>query len=90
MLIDHSGHRYTTIMGSDLERDGMFLELLVDGRSQAPPLVAFYSDVTGEFALETLEKTSIPFEVIDAFLQEARQCLPPASATPQMSATPTI
>jgi hypothetical protein len=90
MLIDHSGHRYTTIMGSDLERDGMFLELIVDGRSAAPVLIGFYSDVTGEFALETLESTAIPFEIIEAFIREARACLPVATARPPNVGNQTI
>ena len=69
-VIEHSGHRYHMIMGSDLERDGMFLELIVDGHSEAPPLEMFYSDVTGTFTLNTLQTASIPLEIIEHFIQE--------------------
>ena len=89
-VIEHSGHRYHMIMGSDLERDGMFLELVVDGHSEAPPLEMFYSDATGTFTLNTLQTASIPMEIIEHFIREAHRCLTPAQKDAPDVATPSI
>ena len=89
-VIEHSGHRYHLIMGSDVKRDGMFLELVVDGRSAAPPLEMFYSDATGSFTLNTLQTASIPLEIVEHFIREAQRCLPPAKKDAPDVAAPTI
>jgi len=78
------------VMGSDLKRDGMFLELLVDGRSVDPPLEMFYSDATGTFTLNTLQTASIPLEIVEHFIREAQRCLPPAKQDTPDVATPPI
>src|ERR1700720_5327 len=89
-VIEHSGHRYQMIMGSDVKRDGMFLELVGDGRSSAPPLEMFYSDATGNFTLNTLQTASIPLEIVEHFIREAHRCLPSAKQDVSDVATPTI
>ena len=89
-VIERSGHRYHMIMGSDLERDGMFLELVVDSRSEAPLLEMFYSDATGTFTLNSLQRASIPLEIVEHFILEAHRCLPPAQQGAPDVTTPTI
>lgn len=63
--------------GSDVLRDGMFLELSV---SQTSPLrqvaEVFYSDVTQEFFLTCYEE-NIPLEAVEKLILEARISLPP-------------
>ena len=90
MDTEHSGHRYYTTMGSDLERDGMFLELVVDGRSEAPVLEVFFSDATGTFALNTLETASVPLEIVQGLVREAHERLPPLREDAKGDAAPTI
>ncbi len=43
MLIEHQDRRFSVVRGSDVERDGMFLELAEAG-SSFPLIEAFYSD----------------------------------------------
>ena len=90
MDLEHSGHRYHTTMGSDLDRDGMFLELVVDDRSEAPVLEVFYSDVTGTFTVNTLEPASVPLELVEQLVREAHERLPPIRDDASNAATPTI
>ena len=90
MDLQHSGHSYSTIMGSDLDRDGMFLELVADERSEAPVLEVFYSDVTRTFTVNTLEIASVPLDVIEELVREAQRRLPAAPEEAPDAATPTI
>jgi hypothetical protein len=68
---------YETTMGSDLDRDGMFLELdevTVGGRETLAEW--FYSDVDG--SMEFTEYTGgIPDAVLEWFRAEAARRLPP-------------
>ena len=79
MDTEHLGHRYQTTCGSDVPRDGMFLELVVDGRTEAPVMEAFFIDTTGRLTVETLERTTIPLNVLREFVSEAERLLPPVS-----------
>jgi hypothetical protein len=60
-----------------VDRDGFYAELCSwsDG---IPTLVAeaFWSDSTGEFTVN-LEQSSVPFSVLEEFIAEARQRVPP-------------
>jgi hypothetical protein len=78
---EHSGHHYQTTRGSDVQRDGMFLELVVDGCTAAPVMEAFFSDATGTLRVELLERTSIPVEIVREFIGEAERLLPPVPQT---------
>ena len=69
---------YETIMGSDLERDGMYLELRNRSRPQELILSAFYSDADGSFVFER-QRDDVPPEVELWFRQEARRRLPPSA-----------
>lgn len=69
--------KYEMRRGSDVLRDGMYLELSV---SETFPLrqVAeiFFSDITHEFFLTCYEE-NIPLEVIEELISKARTSLPP-------------
>ncbi|WP_422927030.1 hypothetical protein [Singulisphaera sp. PoT] len=73
--MDHD-ERYETVMGSDVARDGMYLELW----DRKPPgklaLWAFYSDADGSFEFERY-LDDVPPEVEEWFHREARRRLPP-------------
>ena len=60
-------------MGSDLERDGMFLELSPVGQMAIAEV--FYSDITHQFAI-TLFKESVPTEAISWLIAQALERLP--------------
>ena len=69
---------YETVMGSDLARDGMFLELW-DLAVARLALWAFFSDVDGAFEF-TKYRNDVPASVESWFQQEARRRLPPINA----------
>jgi hypothetical protein len=68
--------RYRTVIGSDPQRDGMYLELW-ERKSDVVVLEAFYSDVDGSMEF-THYREDVPAEVQSWFEQEARRRLPPA------------
>ena len=70
------GERYETIMGSDVARDGMFLELW-DRPANELALWAFFSDADELFEF-TRYRADVPPEVEAWFQQEARRRLPPS------------
>jgi hypothetical protein len=76
------GHheRYETVMGSDVARGGMYLELWERGPSRELALWAFYSDADGSFEFERY-RTDVSAEVEAWFHREARRRLPPSSDT---------
>ena len=67
-----------------------FLELVIDGRSEAPVLEVFYNDVTHSFTLATLQQFAVPLEIIEELVREAHTRLPPAPEESRRAATPTI
>ena len=67
---------YQFLMGSDIERDGMFMEMLDE--SGAYVAEVFYSDVTHNMVV-TLERQSLPIEAVQELLSRSRLSLPPAS-----------
>ncbi|HTR42689.1 MAG TPA: hypothetical protein VMH87_13840 [Pseudomonadales bacterium] len=73
MKTDFQGHYYSTVIASDLQRDGMGLELYRDGKLIAE---VFYSDATGKFTISLFEK-NLPMPVIEDYIAEAHTCLPP-------------
>jgi hypothetical protein len=68
--------QYETLMGSDVERGGMYLELR-DRASDALALWAFYSDDDASIEFERYH--DVPTQVEVWFQQEARRRLPPIS-----------
>ncbi|KJV30339.1 hypothetical protein [Pantoea sp. SM3] len=69
--------KFELTRGSDVLRDGMYLELSVSDKSSSR-LVAdvFYSDVTQEFFLTCYEE-NIPMEEVEKLISKARILLPP-------------
>jgi len=66
-------------MGSDLQRDGMFLELLENEDLDALAEV-FYSDMDGSMTFTTYVK-DLPLEAIERLIAEGRRRLPPTKAS---------
>jgi len=60
-------------MGSDVDRDGMYLELK-DGSNVVAEV--FYSDQNSEMTFTTFEN-SIPLEQIEQLIEAAKRKLPP-------------
>jgi hypothetical protein len=77
MIRLHSSGTYSTLLGSDLTRDGMFLELH-RGPMEGSSVVAeaFYSDATGNLTTSIFQR-DLPDEILEEFFAEARTCLPP-------------
>ena len=69
------GERYEVIMGRDVVRDGMFLELW-DRPSGELAVEVFFSDVDGTFST-TRYRAVVPPEVEEWLQAEARRRLPP-------------
>jgi hypothetical protein len=67
------GHH--TILGSDVKRDGMYLELIEDETDDEVAEI-FYSDQTGKMTVSVF-KSTMPIEVVDLFLAEAKERLLP-------------
>ena len=64
-------------MGSDLNRDGMYLELncTVDGEQKYLAEI-FYLDEKKVFELCRFDSCEIPFEILEEFINEAKKRLP--------------
>jgi hypothetical protein len=64
-------------MGSDVDRDGMFLEATV-AESKPPRTVAeiFYSDASGKFFVSCFEE-AVPMELIEYLIERGQRSLPP-------------
>ena len=75
------GHEYSVIMGSDLERDGMFLELYEGtGVNGSPVAECFYSDADGSLSL-TEHQQGVPAAALDWLRREGARRLPPSGRT---------
>ncbi|WP_284602449.1 hypothetical protein [Dickeya dadantii] len=71
--------KYELTRGSDILRDGMFLELSEAGTSPLRQIAEiFYSDVTHEFFLTCYEE-NIPLGAIEELISEAKNLLLPAT-----------
>ncbi|MCU6391085.1 MULTISPECIES: hypothetical protein [Enterobacter] len=63
--------------GSDVIRDGMYLELSISGTSPLRQVAeVFYSDITHEFFLTCYEE-KIPLEAVEKLISVAKTSLPP-------------
>jgi hypothetical protein len=67
--------RYEIKMGSDLVRDGMFLELS-DVATGEVAIEVFFSDVDGSY-VTTRYRNDVPLDVAAWLQEEARRRLPP-------------
>ncbi|WP_312626715.1 hypothetical protein [Scandinavium sp.] len=67
---------YHYLRGSDVVRDGMYLELIeADTSPQKQLAEVFYSDVTHELTL-TYQEPDIPISVMNDFMNAALKLLP--------------
>ncbi|MCI4235647.1 hypothetical protein F6X50_02115 [Dickeya dianthicola] len=71
--------KYELTRGSDIPRDGMFLELSEAGTSPLRQIAEIvYSDATHEFFLTCYEE-NVPLDAIEELLSEAKKLRPPAA-----------
>jgi len=73
-----SNEKFEQVIGSDLERDGMYLEIADVKNSADAYLEIFYSDITHKFSL-TLFKEGIDLELIEEAIEIAKHRLVPIS-----------
>jgi hypothetical protein len=68
---------YTIVRGSDVDRDGMYLEL---SEKESKKIIAevFHSDRTHDFSLSCF-RPDIPLALIESLINDAKQLLPPIS-----------
>ena len=75
-VINNIAYEFTR--GSDVQRDGMYLEVSVKTSGSLRQLAeVFYSDATGEFSVSCYEQ-DVPLVVIEELIRLARQSLSPA------------
>ena len=74
---EHKGAHYTTLMASDIQRDGKGLELhwKVDGQDTVVAEI-FYSDANQTMTFNTFD-CDVPLELIEELMVEAKRRLPP-------------
>lgn len=76
-LANIAGAEYSFTLGSDVPRDGMFLEAEITGSLERRTVAeVFYSDETGRFFVSCFEER-VPLELIEYLITEGRKCLPP-------------
>jgi hypothetical protein len=75
------GRDYSLVMGSDLERDGMFLELYAGPEAGGSPIAeCFYSDVDGSLSVTEYQR-GLPSTALDWLRSEGARRLPPTGRT---------
>ncbi len=66
---------YRTVRGSDLQRDGMYLELIEESTG-AEVAEVLYSDATHEMTVSVF-KPELPLRVVEMLIEKAKYDLPP-------------
>lgn len=74
-MIEIAGQNFRAVVGSDLERDGMFLE--VTDADNALVAVLFYSDRDKRMTL-TAHRPDVPLPLIEWMIGEGKERLPSA------------
>ena len=79
-MMEFSGRKFTTVRGSDVQRDGMYIEVSeqIEGKEHLV-LEVFYSDEDNRMTFTAFEK-DLPFELIELVVQTARARLTPVTA----------
>ncbi|MBC8652268.1 hypothetical protein GQR86_01340 [Providencia vermicola] len=73
----HNGIKYEFGRGSDIFRNGIYLELTMANTDPELQLAeVFYSDVTHQFSL-TCYEPNLPLIVIEALIEQAKKLLLP-------------
>jgi hypothetical protein len=77
---DVKGRRFGVVMASDVQRDGIALELtdLNEPQGLGPALEVFWSDETRSFTFIAHRAISVPMQVVSRLLDEATHTLPPS------------
>ncbi len=72
-----SGRKYVCVRGSDVDRDGMYLELseIVETKTRIA-MEIFYSDTTGDMTM-SLFHGAVPLSVVEWMIAKAQESLPP-------------
>jgi hypothetical protein len=79
IFVSIAGVEYSFTRGSDVARDGMFLEADVIGAPKRRTVAeVFYSDETGQFFLSCFEER-VPVELIEYLIAQGHKCLPPTA-----------
>ncbi len=76
MTLEHNGQVYPCTIGSDVIRDGMYLEVGVQADGTVPIFEIFYSDVTHDMTVSLFEH-DVPLAILEAAIAMAREKLPP-------------
>ena len=77
---EHKRARYTTLMASDVQRDGIGLELWSTVQGQARTVAeVFYSDAEHTWTLNTFD-CDVPLEIIEELIAKGRRRLAPSAA----------
>jgi hypothetical protein len=70
--------RYEYVRGSDVDRDGMLLELdRIAGSQRETVCEVFYSDVDGRFTFSAYVPELFPLEHVEELIRRARESLVP-------------
>ena len=73
------GVHYSFTVGSDVDRDGMFLEATIKGQPGRAVAEVFYSDATARFTVSCFE--SVPMQLLEYMVAEGRRRLAPSQGT---------
>lgn len=76
MDFQHGGKTYGLVIGSDVVRDGVYLDVSGAAEDVYPLLEIFYSDVTHNMTVNTFAK-DIPLDVIEWAISIAKSRLLP-------------
>ena len=72
-----AGRTYVCIRGSDVDRDGMYLELSeISGAQTRIAMEIFYSDATGDMTVSLFDN-AMPLPVVEWMIASAKESLPP-------------
>lgn len=78
-MMEFDGRKFTSVRGSDVQRDGMFIEVSEQvGSSEHVVLEVFYSDEDNRMTFTAFQK-DLPFELIEQIVQTARARLTPVT-----------
>lgn len=74
MVFERKSQQYY-VVGSDVHRDGMYLEISAEPSGLNAFMEIFYSDITHEMSL-TLLKPDVPLDVVEWAISVAKERLP--------------
>lgn len=79
MIIESQGRRYEIMKGSDVQRDGVYVDLtdITDENDKEYIMEIFHSDENG-LEIFSSEKTEIPYEVLLKVIEISNQWLKPS------------